>query len=301
MPPGKSKIIAVRSTKAFDSAGKPQAAVVTDLLRTGLQLLGGIADAAAALAAYVQPQQTVGLKVNCLGKRVAVTQPLLTESLVALLQQAGVSGDKITVWDRTTDELKSAGYTANMFKSGPRCLGTDAVGVGYSDDLYPIGSGGSLLSTILLGVDVNINLPVLKDHSLAGLAGGMKNYYGALHNPNKYHDNRCDPHVADVNALPEIRRKNKLTIMDCLLVQYHGGPAYNPGFVARHGGLILGADPVAVDFVALAILEKIRAANGKKPLEREGRYPTWLATAASEKYALGNASWEKIDLVEKLI
>ncbi len=299
MPLGKSKIIVVRSGKVFDKSGGLDAAAIDNLLQFGLRTLGGKKDAATALAGYVQPQHRVGIKVNCLAKRVAVTQPLLVTSLIEQLQKAGIKGDGITVWERTTDELKRAGYTANMFKSGPRCLGTDAVGVGYSNRLYPVGSIGSLLSNILLGVDVNINLPVLKDHNLAGLAGGMKNYYGAVHNPNKYHDNHCNPHVADINSLPEIRDKNKLIIMDCLIVQYHGGPAYNPGFIERYGGLILGSDPVAVDFVALSILEKIRHEHGKKPLKREGRYPEWLQVAASKNYALGNASWEKIELVEK--
>jgi uncharacterized protein (DUF362 family) len=142
---------------------------------------------------------------------------------------------------------------------------------------------------------------VLKDHSLAGLAGGMKNYYGAIHNPNKYHDNRCNPHVADINALPAIREKNRLTIMDCLNVQYHGGPAYNPGFLERYGGLILGSDPVAVDFVALSVLEKIRSAHGRPPLAREGREPAWIQTAAKKEYGLGNASWDRIELIEKIV
>lgn len=301
MPDEKSKIIVVRSEKVFNPSGELDAAGVDGLLRAGLQMLGAKEDPAAALAGYIQSKTKVGIKVNCLGKRVAVTQPILVASLVAVLQQAGLKGDNITVWDRTTDELKRAGYTANMFRSGPRCLGTDAAGVGYSNRLYPIGSIGSLVSNILLDVDLNINVPVLKDHNLAGLAGGLKNYYGAIHNPNKFHDDRCNPHVADVNMLPEIREKNKLTIMDCLIVQYHGGPAYNPGFIERYGGLIIGADPVAVDFVALSVLEKIRGEHGKKPLKREGRFPEWLLTAASEKYKLGYASWDKIELIEKTV
>jgi len=281
--------------------GKPDPAIVASLLAAGVCELAGKPDPAAGLAGLIRPGRKVGLKVNCLAGRVAVTQPELVIALVDLLQKAGIKGGDIVVWDRTTDELKRAGYTANMFKSGPQCFGTDAGGVGYSSDLYPIGSIGSLVSNILLGVDVNINLPVLKDHSLAGLAGGMKNYYGAIHNPNKYHDNHCNPHVADVNAQSVIREKNRLTIMDCLNVQYHGGPAYNPGFIERHGGLILGTDPVAVDFVALSVLEKIRSAHGRPPLAREGREPAWIQTAASAKYALGNGSWDKIEFIEKTV
>ena len=55
-----------------------------------------------------------------------------------------------------------------------------------------------------------INLPVLKDHDGAGVTIALKNMYGAIHNPNKYHPNGCDPYVADLNMLPEIRSRMKL-------------------------------------------------------------------------------------------
>ena len=41
---------------------------------------------------------------------------------------------------------------------------------------------------------------VVKDHDLAGVSAGLKNWYGVIHNPNKYHDSCCDPYVADVVA-----------------------------------------------------------------------------------------------------
>ena len=39
---------------------------------------------------------------------------------------------------------------------------------------------------------------VLKDHDLAGVSLAMKNWYGVVHNPNKLHDDDCDPFVADL-------------------------------------------------------------------------------------------------------
>ncbi len=298
MPPQKSKVVLVRSAKTLDAKGAVQPTAVKSLLERGLQLYGNVAPEK-VLGRIFHERDRVGIKVNCLARRVAISQPETTAAVIDLLTAMGVQPDRITIWERTTNELRKAGYTPNAFQSGPRCLGTDAQNAGYSQKLYPIGSIGSLVSNILLAVDININLPVLKDHSLAGLGGGMKNYYGAIHNPNKYHDNHCSPHVAEVCALPEIRQKNQLTIMDCLNVQYHGGPAHNPGFVERYGGLIIGEDPVAVDFVALSVLEKIREKHRKKPLRREGRHPEWIAAAAGEKYKLGNASWDTIELIKK--
>ena len=56
----------------------------------------------------------------------------------------------------------------------------------------------------------------------------MKNYFGAIHNPNKYHDAHCDPHVAEVFDAPPVRSRHRLTVLDALLVQFHKGPAYHP-------------------------------------------------------------------------
>ena len=90
-----------------------------------------------------------------------------------------------------------------------QCYGTDRVG--YEDDLSAWGSVGSRLSKILTrSSSVLINLPVLKDHDGAGVTIALKNMYGAIHNPNKYHPNGCDPYVADLNMLPEIRSRMKL-------------------------------------------------------------------------------------------
>ena len=61
-----------------------------------------------------------------------------------------------------------------------------------------------------------VSLPVLKDHNLAGVSLGMKNFFGAIHNPNKYHDNHCDPFVAEVFDVPLVRQKHRLTVIDAL-------------------------------------------------------------------------------------
>ena len=53
-------------------------------------------------------------------------------------------------------------------------------------------------------------MPLLKDHDGAGVSIALKNMYGVIHNPNKYHPNGCNPYVADVNMLPDIRTKMRL-------------------------------------------------------------------------------------------
>src|SRR5208283_4390145 len=77
----------------------------------------------------------------------------------------------------------------------------------------------------------------------------LKNLFGAIHNPNKYHLNVGDPYVADVNMLPPIRQKVRLHICDATTAQYEGGPSYMPQWTWPCNSLLVSRDPVALDFV----------------------------------------------------
>ena len=235
------------------------------------------------------------MKTNCLTRKQNSTSPALTDAFVELLKKNGRDENAIVVWDRTNRELERAGFKLNASSFGSRCFGTDTAGVGYSRDFYSSGEVASLVTNILVSlVDHSVNLPILKDHSIAGLSGGLKNMYGAIHNPNKYHDHNCDPFVAQVNSLKPIRDKHRLTVMDAVRIQYHGGPGYNGNYLAEYGGLIIAVDPVASDTIGLTVLEHFRKAGGLPPLEKEGRPVKYLKTA--EKMGLGISDPNGIDL-----
>ena len=52
-----------------------------------------------------------------------------------------------------------------------------------------------------------INLPILKDHELAGITFSMKNMYGVVDKPFALHANGCNPGVADLNAFRRFARR----------------------------------------------------------------------------------------------
>ena len=184
--------------------------------------------------------------------------------------------------------------------SGPRCYGTDELGdrgvSGYGPRISTSGKIGSLYSRIITDeTDALVSAPVLKDHNLAGLTCAMKNFYGAIHNPNKYHDNGCDPFVADVCAHDHIRSRLRLAVCDATRPQYQGGPPARPSWRWPYGGLILSADAVALDRVALEIVERKRAAEGMKSLAAENRPVRYLASA--EQRNLGNSDLSRIEVI----
>jgi uncharacterized protein (DUF362 family) len=244
-----------------------------------------------------RPGQVVGLKVNCLAGRGISTSPQLVEAVSQRLQQVGVRGSDIIIWDRLSRDLERCGFSVREMGPGPRCFGNDHLG--YGQQLQIQNAVGSLVCKTLTEVcDLVINLPVLKDHGITGMTMSMKNLFGAIHNPNKYHLDTGDPYVADVFMLPPIRSKVKLTICDAVTAQYEGGPSYMPQWTWLFNGLIVGTDPVALDFTGWRILEEKRDQMGMPSLKQAGREPTYIATAADLRHQLGTNRGDRIEVIE---
>jgi uncharacterized protein (DUF362 family) len=279
-------------------AGEPagQRELLTKVLNAAMQRLTGAADAPAAWRKLFKPADRVGIKVNTAGLS---TQPAVVEAIVTGLRLADVPAENIIVWDRFDTELGRAGFTISKSGAGVRCRGTDAAsyGSGYLTEIEQSGAIGSAFSRIVAEqVDALISVPVLKDHNSAGVSLGMKNFYGAIHNPNKYHDHNCDPYIVDVISHRHIRPKWRLTVCDGLRAQFHAGPGRNPAYAWSFGGLILGTDFVATDAVAASVIEAQRRQKGLKSLEDDGRPPRHIATAAAR--GLGVADLSRIEQIE---
>lgn len=294
-PAAKSRVVVIRHDALLADDLAPER--VREVLDEAARALGGDAKAADAWARWFKPADRVALKVNCLGYP---TRPAVALGLARAIQAAEVAPGRIIVWDRTGRELKAAGYTLSDGPRGVRCFGTDALAsrgnAGYAAEIASSGAIGSLFSRIVTDeATALVSAPVLKDHNLAGLSAGLKNFYGAIHNPNKYHDHGCDPFIADVCAHAHIRDRLRLVVCDAARPQYHLGPARRAEWQWAYGGILLGTDPVAVDRVGCEILERKRAAAGLKPLEADGRPVRCLASA--EQRGLGAADLERIEVV----
>ncbi|MEN6560417.1 MAG: DUF362 domain-containing protein [Acidobacteriota bacterium] len=294
----KARVVIVRSARAWTAAGDPDPAVVAAMFDRGFARLGKGGTGTETAGFLFRPGDRVGIKVNTIGGRAISTRPEVALGLARRLAAAGLAEKDLFIWDRTTRELRDAGYAPNAGRGGVRVFGTDTDGVGYGPDLVDHLGVGSLFSRILTEfVTASISLAILKDHGMAGVTAGMKNYFGAIHNPNKYHDHRCDPAVAEVFDAPPVKSRHRLTIIDALLVQFHKGPSYHARWAARYAGLVFSLDPVAADRAGWTIIERLRAGAGLPTLEEEGRAPGYLRTA--ERMGLGTADPAAIETVEE--
>ena len=296
--PAKSKVVIARDSMVRPPGSSLDSNRLLQLLDRAVRSVYDADSPSAAWKKIARPGETVGLKVNCLaGRGSASTSPVLVEAVCERLQQAGIRAQDIVVWDRLTADMEHAGYPVTGRKDRIRYLGNDSAG--YENDLAIFGSVGSLLSRTLTQIcDAVINLPVLKDHGIVGVTMALKNLFGAIHNPNKYHLNTGDPYVADVYMLPPIRQKVRLTIGEAITPQFEGGPSYMPQWAWPYNGVIVSRDPVALDSVGWQIIEQKRAEQGLPTLRHERREPVYIARAADSSHRIGTNDPAAIDRVE---
>lgn len=293
----RSRVVLARDAALRAKGSSVNSARLLALADRAVQAFYGTDTPLEAWKRVARPGEVVGLKVNCLSGRGGSTSVSLVQAVCERLQQAGIRGKDILVWDRLNADLESAGFRLETGAGRIRTMGNDSIG--YGTDLLAYGKAGSLVSRVLTEVcDAVINLPVLKDHGIVGVTLALKNLFGAIHNPNKYHLDAGDPYVADVYMLPPIRRKVRLHICDATTAQYEGGPSYMPQWSWPFNGLLVASDPVALDSLGWQIIERKRAQQGMKPLQEVGRHPSYIATAADAQHRIGANDPRRIEKLE---
>jgi uncharacterized protein (DUF362 family) len=140
-----------------------------------------------------------------------------------------------------------------------------------------------------------INVPVLQDHDPCGIAGCLYNLsIAAVDNQRRFEtpNQHGDPAIADICAMPQVRGKLVLNVMDGLVGGYAGGPAFKPQYSWNYGGLLFSRDPVAVDVVALELLEAKRREAKVSAIGSQAGHIT-----AAGRLGLGQSDRDKIELI----
>jgi len=284
LPAGSGDVVEVKCADWLAKDGKPDAAVIRKMIETGLMQLTGKDTPRAAWQVIVSPGCRVGLKFNQESHNFArVNQPIL-DAVAAGLMEAGVKRSNIAA-----TETEGAGFTGGF---GPDFGGTDAV---------DFGEGAIRPSKFVRNqIDVLINCCDLKDHGLAGVTAALKNIAFArntiMNHPWRFHGNNCDPYIPAIFNLDMIRSKVRLNICNGLKAVFNAGPGTrNRSFQWRNDGLLLSVDPVAMDRVAMDLIDKERQRR-KMPTIFTGKPGTrghYLVTA-QDVYKLGICDLERI-------
>ena len=295
-PDGKSRVAIARDPEVWRGKHLREKSVA-ELLDKAMVAAFGVSDPREAWEGLFSSSETVGIKVNCLAGRHMSTHQELVWAIVERLKDIGIAGRRIIVWDRLNKDLEKAGYKLRFHGGDVRVYGNDHAG--YYPTLFSWGEVGSLVSNVAVReCDALINVPILKDHGIVGVTIALKNYFGAIHNPNKYHNDVGDPYVADANMIPPLRTKTRLIVCDALMAQCDGGPPFMPQWAWKYNGLLVSTDPVALDTVGWKIIEDRRREVGLPSLKEAKREPTYIATAGDRVHRLGQHDWSRIQTVE---
>jgi hypothetical protein len=263
---------------------------VRQMLNRGLMTLTSAPDIGTAWKRLgITPGDIVGIKIATGGGTVLSTHTALVRAICDGLQAAGLPRTRMIIWDKFPDKMRQAGYTARAATVEQAGIASIVATNNYDSAVYyENGMIGSLIwgdyqfSASVSSPDFDsdevvrrsyytkfltqictkiINVPVLSynemfgiDACLSGLALGSVDNNRRFQGPPTY----GDPSIDEIFDQSFIRRKTVVHILDALVAQCAGGPAFNPQYCQSFGALYLGRDPVAIDSLALPRLEKMR-------------------------------------------
>ncbi|MCP4542838.1 MAG: DUF362 domain-containing protein [Chloroflexi bacterium] len=280
-----SKVVHARHASVWDDdILVPEA--IRQMLDSSITTLTGLNDPGKAWATLFDPGERIAIKVNTINSSNFWTHTPLVMAVAECLQGIGIPDEQIIIFDRSTGELRSAGFPVNQNGPGVRCYGTD----GNYTAGWTLLDTNIVLSDILLNCDALINIPILKGHSLAGCTFAMKNHYGTIDNAPRFH-RPIGPAIAGLNALQPIRDRTRLIIGDMLTI------CTQDWRIAVTGdSILMSVDPVAHDTVGLQELVDVITSQGKSVTGTMNTATWWLEQGA--ELGLGIHNLDNIELVK---
>ncbi len=298
LPRALSRVVVVVGQNATSGSTINQAVVQT-MIDVGIKVLTGlfsVGEAWLSIFPGIGSSSVIGIKVNSFNYKLPAHPEVAfaTANSIKNMQVGGspFNPNNIILWDRYDGELTAAGYAINTGDTDVRCFSTQNPVVGGNDysvnlQVHDVITHPSKIITNFC--DFLISLSCLKNHEHAGVTLGMKNYIGAISDFSLMHPNHCDPYIpALLKQLQELFGNiHRISIIDALFGTSVHGQGADPEFT--YNGIILGTDPVAVDYVGMKILE-----DHGCPTLGDAHY---IASAAGEPYNLGTNNPDLIELI----
>lgn len=286
---GKSKVVITTNAAVLKGESQISQSVLEKMLDKNIAKLTSTSTAADGWKKLFTPNDVVGIKVNCLFGKGVATHPEVVQAVVRGLKLAGVKEDNIIIWDRSTGDLIKSGFTPNKDGNGVKCYGDDG---DWGEEIQQGSFKGRITKVISKKITAMINVPILKTHGISGISCCLKNHYGSFDNPGNHHEN-FNTAVADFSAIPVVKDKTKLVVVDALRPQYDGGPGLKPEAQFNYYSIITSTDPLAADAVGVQIIEQKRKQMKLEDMPKDKL--VWLKSA--EERGVGISDLSKIDVI----
>jgi uncharacterized protein (DUF362 family) len=258
------------------------------MLQRAMEELTGKADLGAAFAKFVHKDDKVAIKPNGIagkqGATMASNKELVAE-VVRGVVAAGVPASSIVIYEQYPSFMAGTRVASKKMVLDPAFpVGVTAVVHENKDATMPeITVGGVATRFVRAFTDATavINVGLIKDHSICGYTGCLKNItHGSTVNPQAFHDHHASPQIANLYAQDIVRSRVRLHIVDGFKLIYDEGPLdTNKKRRIPHEAVYATTDPVAMDVVGWALVDKLRKENGLPSLKDADREPLYIRAA----------------------
>jgi len=271
----------------------------------------------------ITPQDVVGIKISTVGGPGLCTHHSLVHAICDGLAAAGVPRTQMIIWDKYQNKMTPAGYGLRDATSNHAGIASIIPSNYYDPNafyknylvgsliwgdyrfLQPVSYNGSgsgnvndlsyYTKFVTQKCTKIINVPNLSDDSSVGMHGCLSSLaLGSVDNNRRFRGAPTygDPAICEILNQDFFRRKVVIHILDAFLPQCAGGPKFNPIFCEGVGVLYVSRDPVAVDYLALGMLERMRKQMNVPPI---GNAASYIKSAPS--YNLGTDNPRQIQFI----
>ena len=236
-----------------------QLELIKNKLLEGLSFFGG-------LKSFIKKDDRVFIKLNCVGpfeaEKAITTHPIFVKAVIQLVKEITTNiiiGDNPATKDLLFTLKKNGLYDVIVEENLEIINGREFTTITNSKcHVY----SAFQVSKAMVDVDVMINLPKLKTHSLAYMTGAQKNLFGFIFGLNKagWHVKASNPlefgeAINDLYGaiLNTYKDKKILNIMDGIVGLEGEGPS-SGGLPKQASAILISPDGISLDRVAVEVV-----------------------------------------------
>ncbi len=271
------------------------------MLTRAMTELTGKPDLVEAVKLFVHPADKVCVKVNGIAEKNMGTNKELVLPFLEAMIAAGVPPENITVLEQYNSFLAGTRINSSNVPAGVKTSVHTNSDATMAERMIPGTGVKTKFVRVLTESTAVINFSLIKDHSICGYTGLLKNMtHGCQISPHYFHTHHASPQIAMLYAQDIIKSRVRLNVTDGFKLMAHGGPLFKqPQYVYPHESVYVTTDPVAMDTVGAELIDKVRQEKGLRTLAAEGRAPSYIKAAG--ELGLGVADRAQIQLKEVVI
>lgn len=263
----------------------PKADVAKRLLEKAMMELTGASNLVEAMKKFISKDDVVAIKPNGIAGQKGATMAVNFELILPVVEAVialGVPPDKVMVYEQYPSYLSGCRVNVRQFKL-PAGVRTAT----HNNNDHPMpeikvyqGVGTKYCKQLLEATAV-IDMTQIKDHSICGYTGTLKNItHGNINNPHEHHAHQASPQIAMLYNHPIVTSRVRLHITDAFKVTYDKGPLdKDPNTRLLQGSVYVATDPVAMDTVGWQLVDNLRKEKNLKSLKDSKREPRYIRTA----------------------